>query len=197
MSPETNMDSEALKTAYVEVCRSYERIDDFRAKLLGFLPFVSGAGFFFLLGKADTGLGNGGQAELLIPAGIFGFVVTVGLVFYELRGIQRCIRLANVGDALESRMKLEGRFRQWPLSVRRFINEPIADAFIYSGVLSAWTFLAILPASFLVAIALAGGVLGVSFAAIWRFYLDIRQREEAWKEKHGDLWLAGRPSPRE
>jgi hypothetical protein len=41
----------ALTSAYAEVCRSYERIDDFRAKLLGFLPLVSGVGLFLLLEK--------------------------------------------------------------------------------------------------------------------------------------------------
>jgi hypothetical protein len=46
MDSQGDANSEVARAAYAEVCRSYERIDDFRAKLLGFLPFVSGAGLF-------------------------------------------------------------------------------------------------------------------------------------------------------
>jgi hypothetical protein len=50
MSVQEGSDSQtALRAAYTEVCQSYERIDDFRAKLLGFLPLVSGTGLFLLL----------------------------------------------------------------------------------------------------------------------------------------------------
>ena len=38
--------------AYGVVCRAYERIDDFRAKLLGFLPLVSGGVIAALLSGA-------------------------------------------------------------------------------------------------------------------------------------------------
>jgi hypothetical protein len=76
-------------------------------------------------------------------AGMFGAIVTVGLLFYELKGIQRCIRLYKVGAELESRMDISGQFKRWPHSARRFINEPVAAAFIYSTVLAAWIFIAI------------------------------------------------------
>jgi hypothetical protein len=168
--------------AYDEVCRSYERIDDFRAKLLGFLPLVSGTGLFFLLERANVG--DPGNAELLVPAGLFGFVVTVGLLFYELRGIQRCIRLASVASAFERQMGVLGRFRQWPHSLGRFVNEPIAAAFIYSGVLAAWTFLAVSSASLPCAILSASIVLGVGFGAVWRFYKYVTLKEEAWSREN-------------
>jgi hypothetical protein len=188
-SEESTNSGAALIAAYTEVCRSYERIDDFRAKLLGFLPLVSGTGLFFLLERMDTSVGNGGRAELLVPAGIFGFIVTVGLLLYELRGIQRCIRLASVGSVFESQMELKGRFTQWPHSLGRFINEPLAAAFIYSSVLAAWMFLTVVSASFPLAIVSAYIVLGISFGAIWSFYLFITRKEEAWRrqsiETHG------------
>jgi hypothetical protein len=170
--------SKVLITAYQEVCRSYERIDDFRAKLLGFLPLVSATGLFFLLTRGDTNIGGRGSAELLVPAGIFGMVVTVGLLFYELRGVQRCIRLANVGTAFEHDMGVYGRFRRWPHSVGRFINEPVADAFIYSAVLAAWMFLTLISVSFLSAIVCASIVLGAGFGAVWVFYWYISRKEE-------------------
>ena len=45
---------EDLRAAYQEVCKSYLAVDDFRAKLLGFLPLVSGTGIFFLLNETFT-----------------------------------------------------------------------------------------------------------------------------------------------
>jgi hypothetical protein len=176
----------ALIAAYTEVCRSYERIDDFRAKLLGLLPLVSGTGLFLLLERAKTNVGDGGSPELLVPAGIFGFVVTIGLLLYELRGIQRCIRLATVGHAFEGQMGVEGRFRQWPPSLWRFINEPIAAAFIYPGVLAAWTFLAFVTVSVPYAIVSASVVLCVGFVAVRRFYQYITPGEE-WQRVADDV----------
>lgn len=41
---------ENLRTAYKELCNSYRAIDDFRAKLLGFLPLATG-GVFLLHSK--------------------------------------------------------------------------------------------------------------------------------------------------
>jgi hypothetical protein len=45
MSDEKN---ENLKTVYQQLCESYRAIDDFRAKLLGFLPLATGTGIFLL-----------------------------------------------------------------------------------------------------------------------------------------------------
>jgi hypothetical protein len=61
-----------LKAAYDEVCRSYERIDDFRAKLLGLLPLAAGAALFSLLGKAPDGTNSGSQAHFYPLVGMFG-----------------------------------------------------------------------------------------------------------------------------
>ncbi len=41
-----------LQIQYEEVCRSYQAIADFRAKLIGLLPLASGAGIFLLLNDA-------------------------------------------------------------------------------------------------------------------------------------------------
>jgi hypothetical protein len=56
-----------LRLAYQEVCKSYQAIVDFRAKLLGFLPLASGAGAYAVLSKEPmpnwawvAGLGLGG-----------------------------------------------------------------------------------------------------------------------------------------
>jgi hypothetical protein len=42
-----------LLAAYNQLCTSYHAIDDFRAKLLGFLPLVTGGGLVLLSGRAE------------------------------------------------------------------------------------------------------------------------------------------------
>ena len=61
-----------LIAAYGEVCRSYERIDDFRAKLLGLLPLASGAALFSLLGKTGDSEPLGTRSNLYPLVGILG-----------------------------------------------------------------------------------------------------------------------------
>jgi hypothetical protein len=129
--------------AYDEVCRAYERIDDFRAKLLGALPVVSGVGLFVLLGNGGVAAAGSDNWKFLTFAGSFGTMVTIGLLLYEQRGIQYCIRLTTVAQQLESKLGVRGRFTSWPHSMRRLINEPTASGIIYSSVVAAWVFVAI------------------------------------------------------
>jgi len=86
---------EELKVVYQEVCSSFHAIADFRAKLLGFLPLASGAGIFLLLNRSLTD----GTEQYLLPIGVFGFAVTLGLFFYELRGIQKCWAFTGSSDS--------------------------------------------------------------------------------------------------
>jgi len=130
-----------------------------------------------LVGKDEANVGEGGNEKLIVLLGIFGFVAGLGLLFYELRGVQRCIHLVTVGAALEYQMGIEGRFRRWPHSVGRFINEPIAAAFIYSGVLASWVFLAISHASLVAAIISSGSTFFIAFFAVWRFYWYATKKE--------------------
>ncbi|MFX0194484.1 MAG: hypothetical protein ACFFCW_00055 [Candidatus Hodarchaeota archaeon] len=130
-----------LRTIYQELCTSYRAIDDFRAKLLGFLPLATGSGIFLLLTyktKIDF------VEQLLLPIGVFGFVVTLGLFCFELHGIKKCTHLINVGSQLEKTLGIEnGQFGERPRGVAGFINEPFAAGVIYPAVLAAWTFLAL------------------------------------------------------
>jgi len=183
---------EELNTAYTEVCRSYQGIDDFRAKCLGFLPLVSGTGIFLLF--SDTFIKNGNPASKYLPfLGIFGIFVTLGLLFYEMRGFQRCIRLITVGQELETKMHIKGLFLLQPHSVGRFINEPIAAGIIYSTVLASWVYVALISSSWAVWIAVA--IFLISFLSVWCFYLTQREPKKAltaiWKENLHRLnsWL--------
>ncbi|MGR9116265.1 MAG: hypothetical protein ACU85E_10905 [Gammaproteobacteria bacterium] len=173
-----------LIAVYSEVCASYGRIDDFRARLLGLLPLFTGAGIFGLVQKQNQEL----SAEALAAAGAFGAVVTIGLLFYELRGVQRCIALACLGKILENKMKVRGQFVCWPHSVGRFINEPIAAGFVYSSVLAAWSWVG--TSSWSCAAHVVPPLLFLfSFFAVWLFYLRVRppetENQEALKKKCG------------
>jgi hypothetical protein len=80
-----------------------------------------------------------------LPAiGIFGFVVTLGLFFFELHGILKCTHLIGAGAKLEEQLGIkldEGQFRGRPLGIFHFINEPFAASIVYPAVLAAWIFL--------------------------------------------------------
>ena len=132
---------ENLRTVYRELCSSYRAIDDFRTKLLGFLPLVTGTGIFFLvtdkakIEMAQTAFG---------PIGAFGFVVTLGLFFYEFFGIKKCGALITAGEELEKELNIvDGQFTKRPPGVLGLINEPLAAGIIYPSVLAAWTFVAL------------------------------------------------------
>jgi hypothetical protein len=132
--------SDYLLPAYNQLCDSYHAIDDFRTKLLGFLPLVTGGGLVLLSGKADDV-----RREFFRPVGLFGILVTAGLLAYELYGIKKCHALLEAGKAMERDMKLEdGQFNRRPNNVLWVVNEPFAAAVIYPAVLAAWTYLAFL-----------------------------------------------------
>ena len=129
---------------YKELCSSYHKIDDFRAMLLGLLPLASGAGIFLLLSDALVDPTKSVIATgFLLPIGVFGFVITLGLFAYEIYGIKKCGALIAGGKQLEYALLSGGQFSHRPREVARFINEPFAAGIIYPAVLAAWTYLAL------------------------------------------------------
>jgi hypothetical protein len=70
--------------AYDEICISYRSIDDFRAKLLGFLPLATWTGIFLLFNKIPNATQD---IKYFVGAiGVFGFSSTLGLFLYEIMG---------------------------------------------------------------------------------------------------------------
>jgi hypothetical protein len=142
-----------LLPAYNALCSSYHAIDDFRAKLLGFLPLVTGGGLVLLSGRAEDV-----RKEFFGPVGRFGILVTLGLLAYELFGIKKCHALIQAGQTLEREMHLPvgdkrvgdkpdepaGQFIRRPNNLLWVVNEPFAAALIYPAVLAAWSYLAVL-----------------------------------------------------
>lgn len=145
-----NVQEDNLGAVYQELCSSYHAIDDFRTKLLGFLPLATAGGIVVLLNN-PKGLENldQGTKELLAAVGAFGGVITLGLFAYELYGIKKCGELILAGKFIELSLLKgtthtnDGPFGSRPQNVARVINEPFAAGIIYPAVLSAWVFFAL------------------------------------------------------
>jgi hypothetical protein len=187
-----------IRAAYDQLCASYHAIDDFRAKLLGFLPLVTGGGLVLLTGKGDRV-----AQEFFLPIGLFGLVVTLGLFTYELYGIKKCHALINAGQDLESALTEQpGQFRSRPRAVLGHINEPMAAALIYPGVMGAWAYLATYHAARQAGPVLAAVVFVTGFAATFEYDRQLgkdarKQAVEMPHRSHGDEENRPRPKFRE
>jgi hypothetical protein len=94
------MDSdEKLKLDYEQTTRYYHQLADSRFKLLTLIPIVTGAAIGLL--------GNGTQPELVLVLGILGFVVTLGIFFYNQRNTQIFDKMILRAKMLETRLELE------------------------------------------------------------------------------------------
>ena len=184
MNADKNTHVENLRTEYREVCQTHRAVSDFRAKLLTLLPLASGAGIFLLLRKQSEPL----DPIHIVAIGVFGFVITLGLFFHELRGILHCSGLIELGKSLEDQLELdEGQFTldykyynphgNRPV-VRKLVHELIgprgAAWIIYPSVCIAWLYVASVGLGFtigrfLILLGLLSIVAGFSIALwIWK-----------------------------
>lgn len=130
----------AVELLYPEVCRSHAGIADFRARLLALLPLASGGGVFLLLNNTDPG-------PTLTAAGVFGFVVTLGLFLYELRGIEDCVLLRARAEYMERHWLGVpdhcGHYNNRPDGrLRGLVSEIGAGWVIYTAVMGSWLYVA-------------------------------------------------------
>jgi hypothetical protein len=177
-------DPQSLRTAYDQLCVTYRAIDDFRAKLLGFLPVVTGGGLLVLTGKGDAL-----AQDLFLPAGIFGIAVTLGLFVYEIYGTKRCHALIKAGIALESSLGLKssresrctgsvaypGQFQDRPREVLGHLNEPFAAAIIYPAVMAAWSYLAVYQITRTAGALVAAAVFVAGFSVTFAYNSQLRK----------------------
>ena len=176
-------------TAYSELCSSYKAIDDFRQKLLALLPLISGASMFLFK--------DGNNQSTLMA--VFGFMVTLGLLIFEIHGTRKCTHLIVTGQFLEKILEIEGQFRNRPEGLKTleeqkapkglkgikyiknkattsfnkyiapYINEPLAAGVIYPSVLGGWIFLALYHISHDLALVTGIVVFCIGFIAMWKF----------------------------
>ena len=170
-TPSHNGKPDLIKV-YDQLCQSYRAIDDFRAKLLGFLPLASAGGIFLLLNDPEK-LDH--IKPFLEPIGLFGFVVTLGLFTYEIYGIEKCTALIKAGQDLESTMNIEGQFICRPIGLLGStgflsrISEPFAAGIIYPAVLAAWLYLAFVYKWSLAALIISILVFVLGFSVIYKY----------------------------
>lgn len=167
---------------YQQLCDSYRAVDEIRMKLLGLLPVATGAGVLVL---SDGGR-SAPAASVAAGIGVFGVLVTLGLLSYELHGIKKCAALIDAGRLIECRLQLYGQFRRRPQQVGGFIDEPFAASIIYPASLAAWTFFALLGAprwvAFVAASACFFGFAGGCHWLIRHMESDFRTRRQYVKE---------------
>jgi hypothetical protein len=166
-------DDDNLRTVYRELCTSYHNVDDFRMKLLGLLPLATGTGVILLSDALTDEKKREFAKQFTRPIGAFGFVITLGLLCYELYGIKKCHRLIQAGKGIEGALGVQGQFTNRPREVFGAINEPFAAGVIYPAVLAVWVYLAGFFAWPNVRwIALAVFVVG--FLSLWLFNILLR-----------------------
>jgi hypothetical protein len=174
---------------YGQLCESYHKIDDFRAKLLALLPIASAAGLFLLLNdKLPDQAAIQAAGPIFLPVGIFGVVITLGLFAYEIYGIKKCGKLIGAGIELETDMRVHGQFTSRP---NRVVNELFAAGIVYPAVLAGWLFLVLFTSGVDDPGYIAGLVFFVGFACmliwdvrLWREAEDQRElREEDEKQR--------------
>jgi hypothetical protein len=151
-APEAN--SESLLKAYEEICTSYHAIDEFRTRLLGFLPLSSLVGIFLLDPTKMVSATNMQPNELFGFASLFAALLTLALFGYEIRGMRRTHTLIAEGFHLEQQLGIiHGQFhvcseKKCPDElddnpILKFFNSKLIACFIYSTVFVAWSFISL------------------------------------------------------
>lgn len=115
MTERDGSNDENLRMSYQTLCASYNAIDTFRGQLLGFLPLAS-SGIFVLLKEKPNILSH--PKLSLLPIGLFGFFITLGLYIFEIYGTRRCTHLIILGQHLEKQLNIEGQFKHRPMGLQ-------------------------------------------------------------------------------
>jgi hypothetical protein len=171
------------RLAYQEVCKSVQSITDTRLKLLGFLPIASGVGIYAVIGDGGSSI-----PPFAWVAGLFGFLITLGLFFYELRGLQRAATLERSGRELEASLGLaNGQFSVQPEGqLGGLVDARAAAWIIYTTVLAGWAYLTVVRNVGTLWAALAAAIIALAVA----FWLSQRMRSIA-SESRSELRGAG------
>jgi hypothetical protein len=146
----SQLSAEVAQQLYEQVCVNVRATDESSFKLLSLVPLVSGGGIAVLL-STNTTLA---RLPLVAFVSLFGAVVTFGLFRWELRNIQTCSRLIDVGAALERErfmLPAHGQFsgrrsKPAPMLLGREIGKTEAEWIIYSAVICAWLLLPVVSA---------------------------------------------------
>lgn len=145
-------DSEELtehrRLEYQTIVDGYHRITDFRHKLLAFLPLGSTVAVGILATVVrDTDDDSLGRLidQYVWTIGVFGFLITVGLYFFEWRQVRRCLAYIENGKSLERALGFQGGFFNSrdvrPLGI---VGAESAGIIVYGASAAAWSTVAVI-----------------------------------------------------
>lgn len=137
-TPQVHPSDDALRLVYEQICTSYHDIEDFRGRLLGLLPFVTASSFAVTL--ISNPQKSQALTDLVLPFGLLGALVTLGLFFYEAENLKRSTLLTAQGRTLEKDMNIIGPFAPHPAGL---FNARNAAGLIYSTTFAGWVCLAL------------------------------------------------------
>lgn len=152
-----SIDPNAVWNRYQEICNDIRTTDDISFKILGLVPFVSGAALATILGTNHLTHAD------LIYIGLLGAVLTFGFYRWELRNIEICTWLEGCAADIEkgslgllgSPENPRGQFSGLPLAPLLFswlhkpgkprtsirIGKKGAEHIIYLATIAAWLLL--------------------------------------------------------
>ena len=149
-----NQQPDTVGVVYQQLCKSHRAIGDFRARLLVCLPLATAGALILMEPLSD-------KTRLLL--GIFGFLVSLGLYFYEFLANLRCEHLIKVGKQLEAQLAINGVYTERPTGLVGFVNEAYLARVVYPVVLAAWAYSAFSPTGPVLSVIMALVVLALFF----------------------------------
>lgn len=141
--------NEKSRLDYEQTLEQHRMLADIRFRLLAFVPTITGAALALLTG--DT------PAPMVLPVSLLGLVVTLGIVFYEVRNSQIYDSASHRAKALETQLDMPlfsagmprgGLFNERPdreLKVFGLVTvwHDRALALIYGPAVGGWVYLVI------------------------------------------------------
>ncbi len=165
---------------YQETLQQFRMLADARFKLLAFVPTVSGAAVALLTGTTE--------AQTRLAVGLLGFLVTLGILFYELRNSEfydavahraKCLEMLLGLPACTQGKSLGGAFNERPGKEMRFFGlvkiwHDRGLALVYGAALGGWLYLIVDSAAVLAdrhngIVSLAVAVVGAGLL-VWEFH---------------------------
>lgn len=119
---------EKLKMDYEHTLQQFAMLADIRFKLLAFVPVLAGAAIAFL--------GQTATPETALAVGLLGFIVTIGITFYDIRNTQFYDSIVHRARWLEALLDLpictEGKL------TGGLFNERPGRALKFLGIVTIW-----------------------------------------------------------
>lgn len=142
-----NLDPQKLQFDYQQTLDQFKTLADIRFKLLAFVPTLAGAAIAFLSKVPDQ--------KTALAVGILGFIVTIGITFYDIRNTQFYDAAVHRAKWLEALLELPvtaqgknvgGLFNERPGQKLKFfwLFEVWHDrglSLVYGGALGGWAYI--------------------------------------------------------